>query len=350
MIQKRFNKMHNSLIRYFDRIYDDRDYIEKINSQLLNVLQNCDQITYNEIGTAEAYVLLHFLDRYHRFQITFDRLNELKIMPKRNHKINILDIGTGPGSSMYAISDFYTLSNNSVESFEIDYVEQSDEFRNWLHNFTELINFQNKDVLPWKVPYHHGSFFNFNDIDFNQIYNYQDLDDDGDLIYKRRIIKHRFDVIVMSNFLTTEEQTLKLKNQIKDCIRYLRNKGILIIVGAKGVSEKYTKVYSQLDSIILSENYNTYKFKASCKKLEIKNFSYSWSDEYGSKLKSLIRNYKNKTEEIGLEMLNEIKLIIESTITDSYDRNIEWEVHIYKKFAKIRNHKFIKSIKKYKNT
>jgi hypothetical protein len=72
-----------------------------------NVLNRCDTITYDEPGAANAYVLLHFLDRYHRFQLTFDLLARHKLMPLRHRDLHMLDVGTGPGPSMFALSDFY---------------------------------------------------------------------------------------------------------------------------------------------------------------------------------------------------------------------------------------------------
>ena len=324
------------------------DNVKCICSQLLNVLKNCDQITYEEPGTAEAYALLHFLDRYHRFQIIFDALSRNALMPNPKRKIDILDVGTGPGPSMYAISDFYRSLKNRTkvrdtyfteDSFSIDYVERSDEFRNWLHHFTEYVNFYCPSRIPWQVPFHHGSFFDFKGIEFNQNKTRWDYDDEGDQISIKYIQKYRFDLVIFSNFLTRKRQVEAFSSELKNCIRFLRNNGILVIVGAKSRSEKYREIYEKISHEILSENYSNWKFIASCEKLKLdtSDMKYSWGDCYGEQLKSLIRQVYElllNAEESVIEP--DFVKIIERTIAPNYSKPISWEIQIFRKKAKMR--------------
>ncbi len=119
-----------------NRIAADLTLGAEVASQLLNVLKHCDTITYNDRGTADAYALLHFLDRYHRFQLTYAHLYQNGLIPLKKVGIDVLDVGTGPGPSMFAVSDFYserlervyTQHPNNTRAFRIDYVEQSGEF------------------------------------------------------------------------------------------------------------------------------------------------------------------------------------------------------------------------------
>lgn len=61
MIKERFEDVYNTLVKY----------LKVMNEQFFNVLGNSDKIKYDKIGTVEAYVLIHFLDR---FQMTLDIL------------------------------------------------------------------------------------------------------------------------------------------------------------------------------------------------------------------------------------------------------------------------------------
>lgn len=340
----------NYLLKDFLTSYikNDSEYASLIASQLLNVLKHCDEITYEEQGTAEAYALLHFLDRYHRFQIIFDNLNSHHIMPIKSKRIDILDVGTGPGPSMYAISDFYTnlhkvsaaqrLTDDS-DKLSIDYVERSRRFRNWLHHFTEHVNYYCPSQKPWKVPFHHGTFHDFEGLEFNQRITFNDQDDDGEFVTRSYIEKHRFDVIIFSNFLTTKEQVVNYSDELRNCVRFLRNNGILVIVGAKSQSAKYNAIYEEISQVILSENYSNWKFIAKCEKLVFENstMGYSWSDCYGTTIKELIKDIYGKLQinnasSIPLEMVK----ILNDTIQPSYSRPIEWEVHVFRKKARMR--------------
>ena len=63
------------------------------------VLEQCDQISYNENGVPEAYIILHFLDRYHRFQLIFMDMLKARCFPIKE-TIAMIDIGTCPEPSM----------------------------------------------------------------------------------------------------------------------------------------------------------------------------------------------------------------------------------------------------------
>lgn len=358
----RFLELHSLLKNFLNQyIFCDKDYTKSISKQLLNVLKNCDDITYEEPGTAEAYALLHFLDRYHRFQIIFDILYKHKYMPLPPRKIDILDVGTGPGPSMYAVSDFYTglqkIRKRTFQQvyeidFSIDYVERSSEFRNWLHHFTEYVNYYCESQIPWRVPYHHGTFVDFQGLDFNQRRTYFDYDDDGDYVFREHIEKYRYDLVVFSNFLTTKEQVSNFSNELKNCVRNLRNKGILVVVGAKSSDKKYSHVYEEISNAILSEDYNNWKFIATCEKLDLNNsaMSYTWNDFYGEKNKDLIRAIYDRLKVTDDSSISpDIAKILEKTIKPDYSKLIDWEIHIFRKRAKMRKkNPFKKSVERIK--
>lgn len=329
------------------RLNDDPEFAKSVACQLLNVLKHCDQITYEEPGTAEAYALLHFLDRYHRFQLIFESLHQIKLMPLRDG-VRILDVGTGPGPSMYAASDFYsnalpkTPSENNFREqarFSIDYVERSHQFRHWLHHFTEFVNSCCPTKTPWHVPFHHGTFGDFKNLEFNQREISWEQDDDGYQVPVHYVRKHRFDLIVFSNFLTTKEQTAAFSREIENCARYLRNNGILIVVGAKSSSKKYQEVYEEIEKTIASGRYSNRKLVARCQRVILTDavMGYSWNDDYGERLKALIKRVLAPLQARAGDFISkEAADLLSNTVQPEYSRPIEWELLVFRKKAKPR--------------
>lgn len=330
------------------RLHDNPELAKSVASQLFNVLKHCDQITYEEPGTAEAYALLHFLDRYHRFQLIYESLHQIKLMPLRSDGVRILDVGTGPGPSMYAVSDFYinAFHKNSSEgdirdqkNFHIDYVERSHQFRNWLHHFTEFVNYHNPTRTPWLVPFHHGTFNDFQNLEFNQRKIGWERDDDGDQVPFHYVRKHRFDLIVLSNFLTTKEQATAFSKEIENCARYLRHNGILVVVGAKSSSKKYKEVYEEIEKTITSGRYSNRNIVAKCQRVTIDKsvMGYSWGDEYGDRLKSLTKRVFDALQAQAGDFIPQKAVeLLRNSLQPEYSRPIEWEVLVFRKNARPR--------------
>ena len=227
---KRFDAIATGLEKSILELLSEDEFARRVAAKFEEVLSRCDEIDYNDDETAVAYCILHFLPRYRMFQLIYYELLINNILPIKNNQINTLDIGTGPGPSMYALSDIYSslqifgAVNHEFQHIP-DYVEQSYGFRNFLHHFTEKANaYYSCDDLGWNVPYHHGSFYDFTSIDFNPKYK----------TYwgTCETIKFRFNLITSSNFFTTLSQVRNQKNEIKNCVRFLRNSGIFLVVGA----------------------------------------------------------------------------------------------------------------------
>jgi len=336
-LDSRFVEMYSVVCEFFNELLQSRENVQAIARQIWNVLSNCDSISYDEAGVGYAYALLHFLDRFRRFQMTYELLDKKKLMPIKGTKIDILDIGTGPGPSMYALSDFYSEKKKQFSDikFDIDYVERSTEFRNWLHHFTEFANSRSFISFPWLVPFHHGSFREFKELEFNRRemswgYNWKPI---------TRIVKKRLNVIILSNFLTTANQVYNFSNEIRDCMRYLRNRGILVVVGAKYESGKYKEVYDAIDETILDGHYGNHKFRASCENVTPSNnrLFYSYSDEYGKRLKEIFKDFLAACDNFeGIELGKKEKNILLHSTNDEYSKNIQWDVFVYRKKSAMR--------------
>lgn len=348
-LARRFLELKQLLQAFLiQRITLDEGCAGDMASQLLNVLENCDAITYEEAGTAEAYALLHFLDRFHRFQLTFHRLHTLGLMPVKSRNIDVLDVGTGPGPSMFALSDFYVAAKGTglsldegwgKQGFEIDYVERSRAFRHWLHHFTEYANYACPSKRPWWVPFHHGTFHDFKGLNFTSTRFSSEYDDDGDLITRTVKVKHRYDLVVFSYFLTTRSQVQEAAKELQDCARYLRHNGILLVVGARATSRKYAEVYEEMHRVIVEGRYSNRKLKARCAPVDIGEsvLRYSWGDSHGKRLKSLTATVlKQLQATVPGKLPAAGEQILEESVRPEYSRKIEWQVFVFKKSARPR--------------
>jgi ribosomal protein RSM22 (predicted rRNA methylase) len=317
---------------------------DAIAKELWTAYNRCDEIDYNEDNIAFAYSIIHFMDRYHRFIITFQKLIDHKYLPLSHKEIEILDVGTGPGPGLYAISDIY---NSIIEfakatdnkqllklKFKTDYVERSIGFRNWLHNFTEFINYNSSSSIKWLVPYHHGTYEDFEKIEFNIKSNYYN---------KTFISKRRFNIVLFSNFLTQTDQVDNWENQIRNCFRFLRNRGKLITVGGKGGS-KYQQIYSKLDEKLLNYNFSSMNNIGKCSKLNLsqKDFKFDLSDRYGSELKNYFRKIYSIFEDNNSVQYftHDVKYHFENYKSSDTGRAKQWSVQVYEKYARLKWYKF----------
>ncbi|NMF90990.1 hypothetical protein [Aromatoleum petrolei] len=259
-----------------------------------------------------------------------------------------MDVGTGPGPSMYAVSDFYsnTLPKRQNEDsireqagFSIDYVERSYQFRNWLHHFTEFVNYYCPTQIPWLVPFHHGTFDDFQNLEFNQTEIRLERDDDGEQVPFHYVRRHRFDLIVFSNFLTTKEQTAAFSKEIENCARYLRNDGILVVVGAKSSSKKYKEVYGEIEKTIVLGRYSNRKLVARCQRVMLSDsvMGYSWKDGYGERLKALTKSVFDALQAHAGDVIpKEAADLLRNSVQPEYSRPIEWELLVFRKKARPR--------------
>ena len=349
----RFDLLTNQLTEYLlNYKLNDAEFTKEVASKFEDVLRKCDEIDYQEDSTATAYGILHFLSRYRRFQLIFSKLIDKGIFPPKKSPINILDVGTGPGPSLYALSDVYlSLKNFGDKRFKKilednqyfpDYVERSNGFRNWLHHFTEVANYKKPNgVDGWIVPYHHGTFLDFSGIQFEETYSYVEMDYDGDFFTKTRKRKYRYNVIIFSNFLTQVSQVENLRTELQNCMRFLRNKGKLIISGGTGKidSDKdYPEMYKKSKEIILENVYGNHNFiaKANYIKINRNQLESSYSDRFGERIKEFNRViFKRLEEHNAIESIpKKVRKTIIESINDDYQRSSKWEFHVFEKFAR----------------
>lgn len=342
MDEKRLSQYYKLQLADFKQIKElFEEYIfaledwDKIVMQLTDVLDRCDEIDYQNSETAYAYAVWHFLDRYYRFQIIFGELcKNGYLIYSKDRTIDILEVGAGPAQGLFAISDHYAelnkLKSNKEFSIQSDYVEQSDGFRNFLHHFVEFCMTNDKHYM---VPFHHGRekdayCFKFEEI-LHNFFGYY---------FKE---KYRYDIVIISNFLTTKNIVANFKRQLLEICKYIRNQGLLIVVGAADTSDKYKDIYSSIDKVV-NRKFRNRNFFGWWGKVFENTFSYNYTDEYGD----LLRQYNCKLEgfikgknlwgtvpqKAKDKLENTIKQTKEKTLAENWE-GIHWKVVVYQKHS-----------------
>lgn len=355
-INKNFRLMEEVVTEYLNRalnFYDDDcpEYPAIICRQIPTVLSRCDEITYNEAGVPEAYIMLHFLDRYHRFQLIFLDMLQNGTFPIRD-TINVMDVGTGPAPSLFALSDMVLLINQymaettgSQETIRInlDYVERSEGFRQFIHHAAEMILQKDHETF---VPFHHGTYYDatkFQSGEKKLIYVDQwktraCLDEDDYYLPVPQYVpyKRSFDMVIYSNFLTSVETVNKFQEQLKKTMFYLRNRGVMVIVGGHPDDKKYSAAYEQINQIFDSQKYTNKKFKGWYKQISrAKMMSYSADSEYNKIILCFLNQMFSKipTDEWN-RLDNKTKSLLNKFLLGTVDT--KWYVSIYKRFSFLR--------------
>ena len=316
-LEIRFNEISDTLETYLE------DYLKKrkldISKSFEEVLSKCNEIEYEDEEVVIAYIVMHFLDRFRRFQLNYKKIFEKGLLPIRE-KINAIDIGTGPGMSMYALSDIYKLyqeyeremlGKSKIKEIKINYVEFSSEFRNFLHHFTEYLNYKRE----WKydIPYHHSIEENIENLKFNKL-NYL-TDYRGYTSFYRK----------EKNMLRGEDIVKKYRSILKNLHYYQRNGAIFVVVGAKKSNKEYEKVYEEIKLLFEKNNYNNRNFRGNSKKIFDEEESYDYTDSIGKKI-------------IDIRRKNIIKLLDENKISNNFknkllqnQKEIRWQMILYKR-------------------
>ncbi len=371
---KRFCYLSDILEYYLiNYVLVSRERAKSIAENLLDVIKKCNTVDYNKKGVPEAYTILHFLDRYHRFQLISKLLLKYYKLPIKRKKIDIIGVGTGPAPSLFAISDIYTLlkiygkeTNKLVFKelkFKTDYVENSYGWRNWLHRFLEFANGTNEERyrmdyekyrpidFRWSVPYQHGSFNNAKGLDFRKRKQelfmslktkyeigenyFSQYSFEYDFPYWRH--SNRYNLVIFSNFFTQISLVNNLKLELRSFADSLRKRGLIIIVGAKGDPRKrtddYHAIYDKISLILEDDKYYKKKSIGFCKKIKFPlEISYEWSNSYGKKMQSFYKSILNKFEDLKVkqDIPTEALDFLENRIKNN-EFKIKWATHIFRK-------------------
>ncbi len=87
---------------------DDPERARQVINQYPSVLSRCDDLSFEDIFQALAYLILHLPDRYCRmFQVLERLLVDGRLPVGRGDHFAAIDIGAGPGPGIFAMRNFY---------------------------------------------------------------------------------------------------------------------------------------------------------------------------------------------------------------------------------------------------
>lgn len=129
------------------RILDTPD---RVAARLGDVFGKCDDLDFDSTAETAAYTLAHMADRYGRSYQVLELLFEHGYLPVRKNKLNVLDVGAGPGPSTFAAIDFYRQladwaddTHAGVAPSHVTFPAVLERGRAWsptIHNLTEFLN------------------------------------------------------------------------------------------------------------------------------------------------------------------------------------------------------------------
>jgi ribosomal protein RSM22 (predicted rRNA methylase) len=346
-----------------DRILRECSDVGAIARRLGDVIARCDDIDYDDWIIVQAYALLHFLDRYHRFQIILSRLAELRLLPIKMLPIDILDVGTGPGPSLFAVSDFYAslvrygiaMGDAALAGlrYNSDFVESSHSFLDWLGWFAGFVNLRDSNSsLDWPRPYYVGSFRDFRGLDFQKEKDSlfqrriarierEFEEDDQDPPSRDFIIRNlmddewknalRYDLIIFSNFLTRAEQVRNLERELRSAANALRNHGIILVVGAS--TRKYVEIYSEIREILCGKSYAKKKSISRVSEISIADWKmkYDWRERFGQQMKPVYQLLLKRINDCGVSSAveaNALQFISQRARGEAIPR---WGMRVFRK-------------------
>lgn len=208
-----------------------------------------------------AYGFVHMLDRYLRVWEVLMWLVRAAILPVPR-KLNVLDIGSGPASALYAVSDFYLglrdfandmeVSRLLIEDPDLYPIELSVGMRHFFHILSEVSNRRG----PFDALVADFSGFDpvsFRDEDLRKALVYYEPEEGfvtdritgDDKMWANDL--HRYQLVIFSNFLTAPELVARFRQQVVAAFQQQRPGGVVVVLG--GVEEPYPKIYTEVETI-----------------------------------------------------------------------------------------------------
>ena len=330
MMYNDFCRISDLLINFMKEFTYEELWVE-ISREMHNTLGKCNDISFDNYGVALSYIIWHFLDRYHRFQLIYkELLNNGLLCRKRN--VDVLDVGAGPAQALFALNDYYNslkIFRSKDYKYKLDYVERSKGFRHFLHGFCEFALSQSHG---YEVPFHHGTFDDFTAIRFDK--EFIEFDYEADIEYRnRKILKHRYDIAILSNFLTTKKIVESHHKDFLELQRSLRNHALIIVVGAVSDKGEYKTIYGDWDKLF-NRRFNDRRFKGYYSSvMPAKIFEWDYKDRYGIVLKEFFQEIKLVMTNNGsyMKIPQKERKIIEDFIFNKKNTINKWEVRVYKK-------------------
>ena len=324
ILQKKFNVLAKALKCLLTRnVHTVTDAIDVWKAIHAVRYQLNKQSTYKKAGAANAYAWLYLLERYVRTWFALERLLTENCLPMGKHGVRVLDIGTGPGPSAFAIHDFYNamvefaaLKQDEMwkQPAEITCVERDCRTNQFRHHLAELIyQYQeggSKNVLSicnalpdlgkiHPVQERTQRFQYFREVEDEY---YDEVSDEwtSELRYSRDEAhdmtqsEYRYRLFVFSNFLTTKEILERYEQNIFDIFHDAHPGTVLLVIGGK--SRKYSTIYKYVDKLAAETGFRptTDSYDTSSENSELSDRIYREEQQFYNYLKNLVpAEYQN---------------------------------------------------------
>ncbi|WP_326723933.1 MULTISPECIES: hypothetical protein [unclassified Streptomyces] len=250
-----------------------------LGAQLLATRVRCDDLHFQDASEVAAYTVQHLTDRYGRVTQVLERLFVMGHLPLRLRKLSVLETGAGPAPGLYAVRDFYAdltlwaeTTEQQTEFTPVTHMHALDRGTAWgrlLHQLSErLVSLRSElpdslGALPFRVEYSDLAGFSpirehvkALDRTAARISAEFDLADEPITRSTARRFAEQdgvdrpsvYDLVVMCNFLTTEDSIRNFRTELRQLASSLTPGGLLIALGhhAYGKNNKYTRIWSDL--------------------------------------------------------------------------------------------------------
>lgn len=267
VFRTRFERVGLSLSEFVIRNLVNEDCVRSFVDRLHEVIASCNEQTFEDDLTALSYAHVHMLERYRRTWVALEHLLAVGALPlrARDQELAVLDVGSGPGSCSYAVSDFYDVIDEFAKAYGVlalrepppsfRIVERGRGWHSFVHHFSESAR-RDGPFGP--------SFTDFAEFDpvrdqqearRRRIRQVADEDDMSDAAAQRWLDENEpgwhenwfFDLCVASYFFTTDELVVGLEGELYRMLRAMRPGGAALVLGASGSS--YGRLFDKLDVV-----------------------------------------------------------------------------------------------------
>lgn len=255
-----------SLLEDWVRTKED---VDEVWAAVPSVMRGCnDQDTYRKRGAARAYAWLHLLDRYVRTWLALRLLVEQRTLPMGKEGVRVLDVGTGPGPSAFAVHDFFAAMVRYAEGrgneswrqpTRIACVEFEGEMNHFRHHLAERLVVDGAPKGTLDMCGHIRDFESISPVrermeENDRLRNAEDLywdEDSGKWASESQYTPeeanwmanrlHRYRLFTFSNFLTTKKGVQRLRQNLIDILSDAHPGSVMLLIGAKG--RDYPEIY-----------------------------------------------------------------------------------------------------------
>jgi len=329
-----FELISTLLRRYMEQELEDIDFCSKVAENLQSTVIPLDDTNYSQKEQAYAYIINHFLITYHRYQIITRSLIEHKLLPilTETRMINLLSVASGPAPSLFALNDIYSILSFYIEktglsiitrkiSVDSDLIELSENFKNFVRNF----RFYHNNHFIKEIREFKENITERQNLKTPLQISISSLDK-----YNYKEYPHKFDIIIFSYFLVSEERIGTFEQQIIDFCHALNKNGIFIIVGSTGqikkIKEKLSAIFKNFKNFVISKVHE-----------EI-DMSFEFKSAYGIQVTNFHKWFLDFLNEKGLlkkpsKDLNTWKENMSKKIEEVF-RHPVWSLLVFKKESK----------------